>query len=117
MAALPDVSEVMADYARWVLRSVDTRSSGCAAGCELTGCCRRASSHSFAQREIRARVRDLGSAPAPGRDKGHLVHHTRRRNEQTNVIAWPALLEKFRREALGASLLAVCDRPRERATT
>ncbi len=26
---------------------------------------------------------------------------------QTNIIVWPVLLEKYRREALGASLLAV----------
>uniref|UniRef100_UPI0016400651 error-prone DNA polymerase n=1 Tax=Burkholderia gladioli TaxID=28095 RepID=UPI0016400651 len=43
----------------------------------------------------------------PGTAKGVLFITLEDETGQTNVIVWPALLEKYRREALGASLLAV----------
>ncbi len=43
----------------------------------------------------------------PGTAKGLLFITLEDETGQTNVIVWPALLEKYRREALGASLLAV----------
>lgn len=43
----------------------------------------------------------------PGTAKGVLFITIEDESGQTNIIVWPAMLERFRREALGASLLAV----------
>ncbi len=43
----------------------------------------------------------------PGTTKGVLFITIEDESGQTNVPLWPALPEKYRREALGASLLAV----------
>lgn len=43
----------------------------------------------------------------PGTAKGVLFITLEDETGQTNVIVWPDLLERYRREALGASLLAV----------
>uniref|UniRef100_UPI002FE21ABA OB-fold nucleic acid binding domain-containing protein n=1 Tax=Burkholderia gladioli TaxID=28095 RepID=UPI002FE21ABA len=43
----------------------------------------------------------------PGTAKGVLFITLEDETGQTNVIVWPDLVEKYRREALGASLLAV----------
>ncbi|ATF90467.1 hypothetical protein EDD84_00315 (plasmid) [Burkholderia gladioli] len=52
-------------------------------------------------------MRNRDSTPSPGHGQGRAVHHARRRDwaDQRNHLV--ALLEKYRREALGASLLAV----------
>ncbi len=43
----------------------------------------------------------------PGTANGVLLMTLEDETGQVNVILWPGLLEKFRKEALGAALLAV----------
>ncbi len=62
------------------------------------------------QRPARARMR-IGHGTAAARNgERRAVHDARGRDGQVNVILWPGLLERFRKEALGAALLAVCRR-------
>nr|WP_230956387.1 hypothetical protein [Burkholderia pseudomultivorans] len=46
-------------------------------------------------------------ANAPGTANMRTLHDARDEIGQADVILWPGLLEKFRKEALGAALLAV----------